>query len=1704
MSQAVRSLPLLLALLVAAAAAGGFFCLPLPFGLYVSCGLVPVLLALVWLGLPAALLAAVALSGSAWLAVGEHPFGVVLIGALLLFVQALSARARRAKQEPLALPVLVVLFWATLGIPLSLFQTLVVLNLGLDTALLLGLENAANDIIAATLAELVLLLVPLLRQRPASLSNRHLLFVLFTVVALLPTLTLTHIGTRDLQDQLETELAQHLRLFAAAAEELLRLESTQVPAQTTLEQRSEQLDQLSERLVTRLAKHFPASATPTVELLPLSTQSLQEQALPVARQAGLQLVNTGGEPPTGLFDWYQVRYRFTLPLPDVHSLAGLRIEVSSAPLINKVHTSLQRWLAALLGWAAMAVFAGCWLSRWLMQPMQDLIQTAEALPRLIDSGHPMPTLPANRLQESVTGAQALIAISKRLEASFTALAEERDRQREQRALSDLHADILNELVTTDTDEHQLTKHLCQRISQLTPNRQCTLLVRKPEGTLEVLAASDLDDPRIVQLNARLAQHPRVCVHRDLPCTLYEAFESAAETPSQPLDSTPQGPLETCWCQPIQGQDDRILGVITLTAPQPDTTDRFASILLQHAAALAATVLSSLRLRRDHQVMLDALSQAETGIVIAERHENGDFPISFVSQGFESLTGYSAAEVLGRDCRLLQGNDRDQPGRFEIRAALDEGRACQVTLRNYRKDGRCYWNSVTITPVKDARGQIRHFLGIQRNDTERIQAMEQLSASEARLRELTETIAEVFWVFDLEQDRLTYLSSAFEAIWERPIAEAYADRRLWRECIHPEDRERIIQGRLEMATGSGSETVEYRILTPAGQTKWIGDHRFLVRDAHGQPCRIVGVAAEISERKAAEQALEEQRQRLEQIIDGTRVGTWDWRIETDENHCNERWAEMLGYRLAELQPITRHTWRQLVHPDDLPLAEQQIQAHVDGKSVLFEAEFRMRHQAGHWIWIQSTGRLIERGPDGRARRFIGIHLEITERKQAELQLIAQERLERELVALTRSFVDRTQLPFDALMEQTLAKVGQLTGADRAYLFQVDSGGESFSNTYEWVAAGIQPMKDSLQGLPISHLGPLPRLLAEAEAFVVPKVAELGDDWTLLRQDLERQQIQSLLVVPLMEEGALIGFVGLDAQRQQRDWTSPDLNLLIGLAGALVGALQRERFIAELRASTERYDALASQSRMMTWEIDCTGRYTYVNPVTETLLGYPVEELKGNKAFYDLIPEPERAEIKAEAFALIQQQQPWRDFQCPMITADGGRLWVSVDGLPILDTNGRLLGYRGSSLDISDLRHAENQRRAADRALQRYSQDLERLVDLSNQELDANEEIVALLQIANDALGMAAAETGSRALGGHYQRLACFPAISVEPSGVAARAVTEVLFADPAKHLNQPEVILGKAVPKTIRVQGYCSMILLASGWPGEAKPQRWLLTQFWGKQSRAALSKPEQELLRFINQRMATIQHEAELERDLVSAKEQETIGHLASGVAHDFNNVLAVLDANLYFLRSFIKPSEPDAEISQVLDEMSSVLGQAKVITSGMLALSRAGGVPLRPTPLEPPLTELSDILRMMLPESIDWQLEVEPGLTATTNGGFLQAALLNLALNGRDAMPEGGRLRIIAQREHWRGFPILMVGDLSPGEYAIIHVSDTGSGIPAAVLNRMFEPLFSTKTQQRGHGLGLFMVREFVLHSGSGLSVQSNPGQGTKMQILMPLAKAD
>ena len=138
-------------------------------------------------------------------------------------------------------------------------------------------------------------------------------------------------------------------------------------------------------------------------------------------------------------------------------------------------------------------------------------------------------------------------------------------------------------------------------------------------------------------------------------------------------------------------------------------------------------------------------------------------------------------------------------------------------------------------------------------------------------------------------------------------------------------------------------------------------------------------------QAGERRLAAEQERLNSIIEGTRVGTWEWEIHSGRTRFNERWARIVGYALEELEPTTIETWNSLVHPDDLEVAEEQLREHFSGNTDFYQCETRMRHKDGHWVWILDRGRVVERDADGNPLRMVGTHHDVTERKNIEWTL-----------------------------------------------------------------------------------------------------------------------------------------------------------------------------------------------------------------------------------------------------------------------------------------------------------------------------------------------------------------------------------------------------------------------------------------------------------------------------------------------------------------------------------------------------------------------------------------------------------------------------------------------------------------------------------------------------------------------------------------------
>lgn len=179
---------------------------------------------------------------------------------------------------------------------------------------------------------------------------------------------------------------------------------------------------------------------------------------------------------------------------------------------------------------------------------------------------------------------------------------------------------------------------------------------------------------------------------------------------------------------------------------------------------------------------------------------------------------------------------------------------------------------------------------------------------------------------------------------------------------------------------------------------------LYTDDDPEPTHILVWLYDLTALKAAEERHALESSRLQAVITGTRAGTWEWNPQTGEAHLNERWAEILGYTLAELEPVSIKTWISLTHPEDLNMSDRHLRRHFSGQTDYYECEARMRHKDGHWVWILDRGRVVE-WRDGRPWLMFGSHVEITQRKQEEAKLketlAALERSENQLRNLANS-------------------------------------------------------------------------------------------------------------------------------------------------------------------------------------------------------------------------------------------------------------------------------------------------------------------------------------------------------------------------------------------------------------------------------------------------------------------------------------------------------------------------------------------------------------------------------------------------------------------------------------------------------------------------------------------------------------------------------
>lgn len=242
-----------------------------------------------------------------------------------------------------------------------------------------------------------------------------------------------------------------------------------------------------------------------------------------------------------------------------------------------------------------------------------------------------------------------------------------------------------------------------------------------------------------------------------------------------------------------------------------------------------------------------------------------------------------------------------------------------------------------------------------------------------------------------------------------------------------------------------------------------------------------------------------------------------------------------------------------------------------------------------------------------------------------------------------------------------------------------------------------------------------------------------------------------------------------------------------------------------------------------------------------------------------------------------------------------------------------------------------------------------------------------------------------------------------------------------------------------------------------------------------------------------------LENSLRQAQKMEAVGQLTGGIAHDLNNVLTVVITNAELALAQLPPGAD--EVRRDLTEMLGVAQRGAGMIRRLLNFSRRELLTIRPVAPGPLLADIARMLRRVIPETVVIETQMEPDLPAIrADASAVEQILVNLATNARDAMPEGGTLRIEAHLHHLDAGYHATHPWVEPGDYVCVTVSDTGIGMTQETLSHVFEPFFTTKPAGIGTGLGLSMVYGVVKQHGGMVHVYSEPGQGTAVKVCFPV----
>ncbi|MEQ8676131.1 MAG: PAS domain S-box protein [Aggregatilineales bacterium] len=429
------------------------------------------------------------------------------------------------------------------------------------------------------------------------------------------------------------------------------------------------------------------------------------------------------------------------------------------------------------------------------------------------------------------------------------------------------------------------------------------------------------------------------------------------------------------------------------------------------------------------LLYDVLQSLPVGCTIVDAQQD-DLPIIYANDAFVDITGYTQDEIIGRNCRFLQKDDRDQPGLTVIREAIKQQIACNTRIRNYRKDGTLFWNQLHIAPIQSASGTITHFIGIQQDVTEVVRLADDLTMRKARYRIITELMSDYAFSIGVQPDGTLineWVSGAFEQITGFTLGNM-GDVVSFKQT-HPDDLERV-KSELAHMLNNNKVTSEYRIKTAWDTYIWLSILRTPVWDEQeGRVVRFYGAARDITAQKETEASLKESEERFKLMANHAPVMIWMADGNYQCTYVNQVW---LDFRGRTLEQELGTGWAEGIHPED---RERHIKLYreIFTNFQPFQIEFRLLRHDGVYCWVQNEGvpRFMD---DGTFLGFIGSCVDVTEIKAMQEEL--EKRVNQKTAELREEVQRRQQAEVELKHERDLLQNMMLTSPSGIILVDLE--------------------------------------------------------------------------------------------------------------------------------------------------------------------------------------------------------------------------------------------------------------------------------------------------------------------------------------------------------------------------------------------------------------------------------------------------------------------------------------------------------------------------------------------------------------------------------------------------------------------------------------------------------------------------------------------